>query len=399
MIFAAGKAGNRDEDTGAKRLIDLKEVLVANGLTVLLMWYLLDCRRKNRESTHVQDRIYDGMCVVNLAGALFETISFLVDGTDVFGGRQISYLTNSLCFLGTVSIGFLWSLYVDLRIYGNYKRTSRRVAALCIPWLVEVVVIFINLFGVGFLFTVSADNLYARGPGVVIGYVSLMIYFAYSVILTIRSREDANNLHFFPVLYFVGPCIAGVLIQFFCYGITTSWISVAVAMIFVQMQSYAEKTYLDELSGLFNRRFFDRMLEKRGKAVEGKGSLFGIMLDINDFKAINDSFGHNVGDRAIRVMGEVLFRSIPDGARAIRFAGDEFIVLLPGTDEQQVLLAMDEIRAALAQINEAKVEPFSLHAAMGYAKLGPGDDAEVFLRRMDEKMYEEKRAFHGELAK
>ncbi len=380
-------------------MIDLKEVLVANGLTVLMMWYLLDCRRKNRESTHVQDRIYDGMCAICLVGAVLETISFLIDGADILGGRQISYLANSLCFLGTVSIGFLWSLYVDLRIYGNYKRTSRRAPFLCVPWLVEVIVIFVNLFGNGFLFTVSADNLYARGPGATIGYVSLMIYFAYSVILTIRSREDANNLHFFPVLYFVGPCIAGVLIQFFCYGITTSWISVAVAMIFVQMQSYAEKTYLDELSGLFNRRFFDRMLEKRGKAKAGEGPLFGIMLDINDFKAINDSLGHNVGDRAIRMVGEVLFKSIPDGARAIRFAGDEFIVLLPDADEGQVLAAMDEVRAALARINEAKIEPFELHLAMGHAQFGPQDDAVAFLRRMDEKMYEDKRAFHSELAK
>lgn len=55
------------------------------------------------------------------------------------------------------------------------------------------------------------------------------------------------NLNFFPVIYFVGPCFAGVLIQFLFYGITSSWVLVAVALIFVQMQSYAENLYMDDI--------------------------------------------------------------------------------------------------------------------------------------------------------
>ncbi len=359
---------------------------------MLMMWYLLDCRRKNRENVHAEDRIYDGMCAANLVGALFETISFLVDGVGFCGAWQLNFLSNTLCFLGTVTIGFLWSLYVDLRIYRNYKRTSCRARLLCIPWVIEVVAIVANLFGAGVLFSISADNVYQRGPGAAIGYVSLVFYFAYSIVLVLRSRKDGSNLHFFPIQYFVGPCLAGVLIQFFFYGITTSWISVAMALTFVQMQTYAENIYRDELSGLFNRRFLNRMLEKRGGIC--KDGLFGIMLDINDFKKINDTFGHSVGDRAISLLGDTLFRSIPDGAKAIRYAGDEFIVLLPGFSEQQAAQAMDDIRAALRAVNEGGGEPFNLNAAMGCARLGPDDNAEAFLRNMDERMYEEKRAYH-----
>ncbi len=373
-------------------MIDLKEVLVANGLTILMMWYLLYCRRKNRESTHAEDKVYDAMCAVNLVGALFETISFLVDGTSVFGGRQINYLANSLCFLGTVSIGFAWTLYTELHIHGNYKRMMRHARFLCIPWVIEIVAILVNLFGTGLLFAISSDNVYQRGPVAAIGYLSLMIYFAYSVVVALRSQRSGSDLSFFPIQYFVGPCLVGVLVQFFFYGITTAWISVSVALIFVQMQTYAENLYKDELSGLFNRRFLDRTLEKSAK--ESKGHLYGIMLDINDFKAINDTFGHSVGDRAICVLGDVLFRSIPDSAKAIRYAGDEFIILLPNSNKEQAAATMDEIRSALAKVNSSNEEPFDLYAAMGYAKYGRDDDAETFLRRMDEKMYEEKRLYH-----
>lgn len=373
-------------------MIDLKEILVANGVAMLMMWFLLSCRRQNRESVHAEDAMFDAMCLVNLLGALFETIAFLVDGKGFAGSSVLNFAANSLCFFGTVSIGMIWCLYVDLRIYQNYNRTRRRMGVVMIPWLVEVAALVYNCFGTGFVFSVSAENVYTRGQGAIIGYISLMIYFTYSVYLVAHSRKQGINLHFFPIQYFVGPCLAGVLIQFFCYGITTSWLSVSIAMAFVQMQTYAENLYKDELSGLFNRRYFDRMLENRH--LPDNASLHGIMLDINDFKSINDNLGHSVGDRAIYTMGDVLFKSIPDGAVAIRYAGDEFIVLMPNADEKTARSTMDDIAKNLDRFNKSKEEPFSLHAAMGYAKLETEDDAEAFLRHMDEKMYEEKREFH-----
>ncbi len=369
-----------------------EEVLVANGITMLTMWFLLNFRRKNRENIHTEDRIFDGMVFINFLGALFETVSFVIDGKDVAFGRAINYITNSLCFAGTVSIGMLWCLYVDFRIYRNYKRTTRHAEIVMLPWCLEIASIICNLFGTNILFQISDDNVYQRCNGSIIGYVTLMIYFCYSIYLVYHSKEQGINLSFFPVQYFVGPCLAGVIIQLFCYGITTSWISVAVALMFVQMHSYAENLYMDELSGLYNRRYLNGVLEEQ---TNNKGrALHGIMMDINDFKSINDRFGHNIGDRAICTMGDILFKSIPDGGMAIRYAGDEFIVLLTKADTKTVILTMDEIKNNIIQFNESNVEEFTLSISMGYTEFGPEDDAEKFFARMDKKMYEEKRKYH-----
>ena len=365
---------------------------MANGLTVLMMWFLLLCRRKNRESLHVGDKIYDGMAIVNLLGALSETIAFLVDGKQFIGSRQINYVSNSICFIGTVSIGLLWCLYVELRIYRNYKRIFKKARLVMFPWIVEVIMVLCNLFGTGIMFKISEGNIYQRAAGALVGYISLIIYFAYSIYLVHQSKKQGINLNFFPVIYFVGPCFAGVLIQFLFYGITSSWVLVAVALIFVQMQSYAENLYMDELSGLYNRRYLNAVLTER-KITIGK-SLHGIMMDVNDFKYINDNFGHSMGDKAICTLGNILLRSIPDGGMAIRYAGDEFIVLLSGGDTGSVLVTMDEINHNLSQFNESKIEPFTLSVSMGYAEFGEGDDTEAFLMHMDEKMYEEKRKYH-----
>ena len=365
---------------------------MANGLTVLMMWFLLLCRRKNRESLQVGDKIYDGMAIVNLLGALSETIAFLVDGKQFMGSRQINYVSNSICFIGTVSIGLLWCLYVELRIYRNYKRIFKKAKPVMFPWVVEVIMVFCNLFGTEIMFKISEENIYQRAAGALIGYISLIIYFAYSIYLVHQSKKQGINLNFFPVIYFVGPCFAGVLIQFLFYGITSSWVLVAVALIFVQMQSYAENLYIDELSGLYNRRYLNAVLTER--KITSRKSLHGIMMDVNDFKYINDNFGHSMGDKAICTLGNILFRSIPDGGMAIRYAGDEFIVLLSGVDTESVLVTMDEINHNLSQFNESKIEPFTLSVSMGYAEFGEGDDTEAFLMHMDEKMYEEKRKYH-----
>ncbi len=374
-----------------RQLIDLKEVIVANGTAILMMFLLLRIRRKNRESTHDMDRLCDSMCIANLLGAAAETVSFLIDGQLFPGARILAYFSNSLCFLGTVSIGLLWCPYVEMRIYRNYRHAAHVARLVAIPWFIEVIAIIYNLFGTGFLFSISEGNVYSRGPGAPIGYISLLFYFSYSVYLVYHSKKEGINLHFFPVQYFIGPCLAGVVIQFLFYGITTSWISVAIALVFVQMQTYAENLYKDQLSGLFNRRYLGGLLEKR---TGGSDPLCGIMLDVNDFKNINDTFGHSAGDRAICVMGDVLFKSIPDGAIPIRFAGDEFIVLLPSADEELARQTVDVIHRELVKFSESGAEPFKLSVCAGYTNFGPDDNAETFLKRVDDRMYEAKRQFH-----
>lgn len=374
-------------------IIVIEEILMANGLTVLMMCYLLSCRRKNRESLHTEDKVYDGIAKVNILGAVAETIGFLVDGKSFIGCRQLNYISNSLCFIGTVSMGLLWCLYVNLRIYRNFKKISEKMAVLMIPWMIEVIMVLGNLIKPGIMFKVSADNVYQRTGGALAGYITLVIYLAYSLYMVYHSRKQGVNLSYFPVFYFVCICLAGVLIQLVFYGVTSSWLLTAVTLIFTQMQSYAENIYMDELSGLYNRRYLKAVLAKRKNT--DANSLYGIMMDVNDFKYINDSFGHSMGDKVISTIGNILFKSIPDAGIAIRYAGDEFIVLLTHANKAFVMATINEINKNISRFNDSKAEPFELSVSMGYAEFGKDDNAEEFLRNMDDKMYEEKRRYHG----
>lgn len=373
-------------------MIVVEEILVANGASIFMMLFLLTCRQKNRETIHTEDKLYDWMAWINLINALFETISFLIDGKLLWCGRTINYISNSICFVGTVSIGLLWALYVNLRIYRNYKKMIHSSKILLIPWLVEVAGIICNLFGTNIMFGISEYNVYERTVGAIWGYLSLLIYFTYTTYLVYHSKKQGINLNFFPIQYFVAPCVLGVLTQLFFYGITTSCISVSLALSFIQMQSYAKTSYMDELSGLYNRRYLNGILSNQ-KYVTSH-SLYGIMIDINDFKKINDCFGHNIGDHTVSSMGAILFKSIPENSIPIRYAGDEFIILLSNVDETCVRSTIKNIRTNLSKFNETNAFPYTLSISIGYAKNNVNDNAELFLENMDKKMYEEKRKYH-----
>ena len=372
-------------------MIDLKEIFAVNGISLLMMGFLLLCRRKNRGITRNKDRIYDGMILITMVGAVWETVSFLVDGQDIFAGRIINYLSNTIDYACTVTIGLLWCLYVELHVYKDREEISNKIKITIIPWLVEIIVLTINLFGTGLMFSVSEDNVYSREDGIIIGYLTLVIYIAYSVHLVYSSKTQKLRLHFFPILNFVIPCFIGTVLQLLFYGISTSFVSISIALIFVQMQLYAENAYLDELSGLLNRRYLNGVLSKKEKIED---SLHGIMMDVNDFKEINDTFGHNAGDRAVRWMGELLLKSVPKSAIVIRYSGDEFVALLPDIEEDGVRSVMDKIKSNLDKFNSEGKEPFALTVSMGYAKFELDDNQETFQRKMDDAMYEEKSLYH-----
>ena len=216
-------------------IIVIEEILMANGLAVLMMGYLLLCRRKNRESLHTEDKIYDGIALVNILGALSETVASLIDGKSFTGSRQINYAANSLNFIGMISMSLLWCLYVELRIYRNYKRILSKIAFFVFPWLVEVIMILCNLFRPGIVFRISGANVYQREGGSLACYIPGIIYIGYSIYLVYHSRKQGINLSYFPVVYFISIGFAGVILQLFFYGITTSWMLAAVTLVFVQM--------------------------------------------------------------------------------------------------------------------------------------------------------------------
>ena len=177
------------------------------------------------------------------------------------------------------------------------------------------------------------------------------------------------------------------------YGMAFGWLSVAIAFVLVDSQTRSLRGYTDELSGLFGRKYMNYCLN-RIHATQEK-DVYGIMMDVNCFKEINDTYGHAEGDRAIQEIGHILSGALVANSVAIRMSGDEFMVLIRHGSEE----LLDKTCAAIDQRVQhynatAPAGSFQLSFSTGVAKY-EGGSVEKFLVELDQRMYAEKRAFHA----
>lgn len=115
------------------------------------------------------------------------------------------------------------------------------------------------------------------------------------------------------------------------------------------------------------------------------------LFDANDFKQINDMYGHSRGDDAIRRIGRILSDSVPENGIAVRYAGDEFIILLRTEEEKMVESVMKRVEQNTERFNQSSLEPFPLFLAMGYSRFDTeSGNIEGFLSAMDREMYVSK---------
>ena len=373
--------------------MNIPEILVANGTGAVLVSFLLLLRVRGEGKNSVGTELFCRMLVVTLLAQATETISFLLDGVPGAASRFWLYLTNTVCTGATVCVGYAWCLYVDFRVYRSTGRLRRRHLLLGAPLLALLVLLVANLFGTGWIFTISADNVYRRGPLNILLYLLLFGYYAESVWQVHKARRDSVTVEFFPVYYFVVTCAVGTVLQGVFYGMAFGWLSVAIAFVFVDSQTRSLRGYTDELSGLFGRKYMNYCLD-RIHATQEK-DVYGIMMDVNCFKEINDTYGHAEGDRAIQEIRHILSGALAANSVAIRMSGDEFMVLIRHGSEELLDKTCAAIEQRVQHYNAtAPAGSFQLSFSTGVAKY-EGGSVEKFLVELDRRMYAEKRAFHA----
>ncbi|GEM_PF-3430979 len=153
----------------------------------------------------------------------------------------------------------------------------------------------------------------------------------------------------------------------------------------------SERAIVDSLTGLYSRWYILGMLRKEiSRYLRNKSPLSLLFIDIDDFKRINDTYGHDVGDSVLAKVGQIIKDSIRIVDMAGRYGGEEFIVILPDTDEEGAFLVAERIRKAILRYIDHDI---TLSVSIGVATLKDGEvvgDREL-IRRADMAMYMAKR--------
>jgi len=147
---------------------------------------------------------------------------------------------------------------------------------------------------------------------------------------------------------------------------------------------------IDALTGLYNRRFAEQRLAAEVARSARKGHpLMVVLLDLNEFKDINDSYGHPAGDLVLQEFAAALNRAVRSGDLAVRMGGDEFLLILPECNPAQLRLVLDRIGPVQVEWEGRR---FPIKYSAGWKEYASGDLPEAMLAAADQALYENKRA-------
>lgn len=146
---------------------------------------------------------------------------------------------------------------------------------------------------------------------------------------------------------------------------------------------------IDPLTGVANRGAFEQCMARLCAAAPTASLL---VLDIDRFKQINDSFGHSAGDRALKIVAEQLRASLREGDLVARYGGEEFVVVLPAADPAKAHHVAEMLRTRIASLGfHGEQQPVRITLSCGVTTLRPGDTPQSAFERADRALYRAKR--------
>lgn len=249
------------------------------------------------------------------------------------------------------------------------------------------------------LFTIDADGIYHRGPGWVLHTGTLVYYLVYATVAVLYQCSleplQFKRRQYYPLLlFFLAPTTAGVL-QVLIYGLSCfqAGVTIGIVMICMANQNYVMST--DALTGVYNRQALGNLLHDLYKQTGGC-RLDVFMVDINDFKIINDKHGHMVGDQLLKQTASILdeiCHELVDKPFLCRYGGDEFLMLLRNSSENAA-----QLNAKLKDRFEEEIKKedrMYMTVSIGCAEGICNDEAEFerLLKEADADMYTDKSAY------
>ena len=363
-------------------------VLTANIISILLIGTLYLANRQKAEYDRDMRLLQQMMVTIGIAN-ISDCCVYYLTGSSNIVIKVLVFLSGSGLFLGNVMIGYLWAKFIMVHMnipFSDIRRNIYRTIG-----LISIILLVINIF-YPLVFSVS-DGRYQRGCAYIIFLIFAAFYILDSLYLYVKRVKKNGSLKLFPVHIFLIPVILGVVIQAFFVEIAITWTSIAISVAGIMTALKNEIIFTDCLTGLYNRVYLE-FLHKR--ACNKKDCwVSGIMIDLNGFKQINDNYGHAEGDRALCIVADLLRKSFSEYGVAIRFAGDEFVIMLSTTDDQLIQKIIKSAKKDFVTENEKNDKPYQLSASMGYAIINLSNETiDDFMNRIDEQMYQDKMKYY-----
>ncbi len=378
--------------------MDIPVYVLCNLMCIAIMTIL--CYQSSLQYKIIRDeRIFLEVMLISVIMFLSDINWFLVEGQEGKLFRFINVVSNGSYLLMTALMGFTLLIYVDLKYCKRTEvQASKRFFIYSLPLIAFMLLLATSQFS-HLVFYVDANNNYQRGPLYIVQVAVAMFYVIYATILARMAaryihRSRAVRKETFSLSAFSLMALGGGLVQMMIPTLPVLSMTLTVSILFIYLNVQSKQIYIDTLCGINNRRQFNIYIESvLNTKKKKKGDLYLLMMDIDKFKEINDTYGHTEGDFALINVAEILARVCArhDDFTA-RYGGDEFAIVCYRKEAEEVEGLKADILEEIKVFNETSEKPYKVSVSIGSARLEYDQDTESAINKADEQLYQIKAA-------
>lgn len=367
--------------------------LTVDLYTLFLILLLIFCAAQKKSNPNLKTKIFKEMMLTLMILVIIDSI-WHIDNINIVIKKIATSLTISLNPLFPIFSLFYVDTWMDENSADKRNRTYIYVMAI-IASIISINTITSTVLDTRLIYYYVKD-VYCRGP--------FYFYFALYIVLSMCSvgfyaiyyknhipKQYQNALITFPfVSAFIG------LWQIYTMEVPCEYIGmfISILLLFIVVQN--RDMNMDGLTGLCNRRKFDiELLDKIKNATMEKTFAY-IMIDLDFFKEINDTYGHQVGDEALKITAEILKYCFGSNDVIARYGGDEFVVLSLVQKQEELDEKIKYLHNKIYKFSRKNDVPYTLSASIGGAIYDPSSKMtdKEFMSFVDKLMYKEKEEKH-----
>jgi diguanylate cyclase (GGDEF)-like protein len=318
--------------------------------------------------------------------AACEIMTWLIAVPDHHQLRAIHYFSNAL-FLSLNTLPAVFGLrYLDYKIFSSRKKNKKNFFFYLAPVYLNIGFMICNIFFDGFLFSVDTANQYHRGVATYIGNAFTYLIVAIAVFNFFRNKQMITGRITQVIIFLTLIPVPGVILQMLFLGLSLGIPCYTLAIFISFLLLERDEQLKDPLTLLNSRIHMESRLQFKLKSEE---PFTAIMIDVNNFKEINDVYGHTVGDEVLKDVSRILLSNAKYEDFVCRYGGDEFFIILESKNDigHSYIRRIDQ---ALLEYSSHKPYLAALSYGLLYVDHPTKCTVEELIRITDQRMYQDK---------
>jgi len=358
------------------------------GSVLVVIFIFADYVRKYN-SDHMQKNIFCSLLIFTFITITADLFFLLYIG---MSGENIRLLINGLCFVYCLFevLAFYYAiLLLDYMIFKDPKRVKKSFFIIYTVTFVHLIILLMNVKWNFYFYIDEAEYVFRWGNLYFIRIIFSYCPAFFVIYEMIVCRKMFKSTYLFVISLLLGLVFIGSSIDLAADVLKLIWPCMTAALLCFYFYIIHNDTSIDSLTGIGNRYSFNEFTDKLSRSSTGESWAI-VMIDLDHFKEINDTLGHQEGDNALRDMASIIKSCIRRSDFAARYGGDEF-VLATGM-ENGITVLMKNIQDAINLHNENDIRPFKIEISYGFDVYTTGGSRTIdeFLTHIDSLMYRNK---------